>query len=459
MLEQESVTDREVSSSFIERLFLIFVKVFIFTFLLIFFVYVPINFWLGDDLFWANQGAKGGDLLQHYASGVMWEDGKSHDLYRDFKLGDWINQWQRDLWGEQTFGQEERLKNFNYVYCPLTAAMASWLLVFDFGTWMSWAFNLGLIYYIMACLFMIKSLKHLPKTPEPLLMVLLLLSFPSIYYALIPLQNTQLTLLLLVLAGISLNRNSPFIAGIIFSCAFYKPQLMPYFCAFSAIALPWRFAAGLISGNVLWLLLGIIICGWESHQLWWASLKDMTSGVQFQRDGLNQSWRGFILSHFSETNRFILDIISHTISLVLLTLVALVIRLKKSKIAWRPAYTLYICASIWLLASPYVGHYGILLGLPWWFVVLRQNELDANNKYNKWVRYGLAGLFWLISLLSITGQVSGTNLTAPFLTCWVLLSLKFYYNLPETIAEGQRILGIYIKDPLKLIKDYFTDKI
>ena len=410
------------------RILLILAKVAVLICTLIYFIFVCINFWGGSDTRYANGKAKQGDLQQHYAAAVFWSEGKSEALYRGFHLGSWLNDWHEKNWQEPS----DNIQSFNYVYTPLLAAISSWFLFAPWHSLVSSWFNLILLFYLITCGILIFSHRHLKQPVERHLPIFLILGFPSFYYTLIPFQNTTLTLLIVISSGILLDRKAPFLAGLVLSCAFYKPQYMPYFCLFGIFAFPWRFTLALVIGNLAWLGLGILICGIEAHSLWLTSLKDMSSGVQFQRDGLNQSWRGFFLTLLPSSPRIAIDLFSHALGFTTLVITGLLCRLAPTKISWNHSYSLYLCLVVWLLISPYVGHYEILLTVPFWFVIIRHHSISLKAKTI------LICSIWLISMFSITGQTASINITSPLLTAWFIyayLQCLHTDEMPKKIQE------------------------
>ena len=377
--------------------------------LLLFLPAIVYNYGLGTNPCWKSGGLKACDLSQHYAGGQFWKEGRVEDLYRNYQLGDWMTSWQKSI-----VSTEDKLKveRFNYVYSPLVAWFSSIFTGLPFGIWACFWLYLGFAVY--AACYRLMALADPGGCYTTHMPVIWFAGFPSFYFALILGQNTMLTLVILLASGLMLNQNRSWLAGLIMSCAFYKPQLMVYTGFFMLLAGDWRFCAAIGLGSVSWLLLGIWQTGWAAHQLWFESLRHMSSGGQFQKLGLNQSWRGFLLScsggkTWGETPATLLSLLS-------LALPALWIRTGSKKINWQPAYTLYLALTAWLLACPYVGYYELLLGLPWWMVLL------VRFRWNR-IELGLLCLYWLTGALSILGLRMQCSLSAPFLLLWLLGSM------------------------------------
>lgn len=375
-----------------------------------FFAVVGLNWFFGDARHWKDGNIKDGDLVQHYAAGILWKEKNISALYQNYQLGYWINDWRKDL----KLGNP--LQHFNYVYSPIIAWLSSLSIGLPFAVWLKEWFIFSTLLYAIALWLIFRFL--ISQKNKILLPVLLAtIGFPSFYYALIPLQNTTLTLCILCAAAILANRKKEYLAGLALSCAFYKPQFMPYLAFFIFIAGNWKIPLGIVIGSATWLGIGIFICGIEANRLWMQSLLQMIHGKQFILQGLNQSWTGFFSSLFTYASRQEISFASHLLSLILALAAGNLIRFAPKKIEWKPSYTIFAAFTYYLLASTYVGHYEILLGLPWWLIFICHGKWTSQKLI-------LTALFWCISLFSITGLVTGISLTAPFLMLWLFGSLS-----------------------------------
>jgi len=379
--------------------------------LFFFATHVGWKWFAGTQLEWADSGDKSGDLIQHYGAGQLWKEGDLNRLYRGFYLGDWINQWSE----KQGLTHPITIEHFNYVYGPLIAAVAAVFANVPWPLWINcWAAWILICYALAFALFW-QMEPTVRKLGAPA--VFLFFGFPSFYYCFIPLQNGTMTLLILISTGLLLLRNLPFSAGLVLSCLFYKPQLIPYLGFFALVIRQWRFAIGLGAGTVAWILLSFLICGVEANRLWLESLRDMTSGAQFQRNTMNISLRGFLITALPASARTWIDLSSPLIVLAVLGGAGWKIhRLARSIDWWRPQHSLYAGLIALTLAMPYTGHYEILLGLPWWLVYLSQPRLS---------RWGiaLACFYWLISLTSISGTSLTVSITSLFTLAFLIGSL------------------------------------
>ena len=378
---------------------------------------------------------KGGDLAQHYVAGKLWGEGEQAKLYSGYHLGDAINQWVLTLRPDS----EPSIKQFNYVYSPFIAWCAAKLTFTSYSTWIyGWLF-LMLFSYVAGAIFLIKSLPSLQL--QPISTIFLLLGFPSFYYGLVPFQNAALTFMIIAASGFLLTKNQNYLAGLVMSCAFYKPQIMPYLALFIFISGNLKFCITLFSGNLAFLGIGILICGWDIHLQWFQSLANMAGGGQFEQVGLNQSLFGFLksLQLSSEPVRFLLieflieisfhQLFAMSLHLVGLTCIVLFAwKLRAETAGASRAYPLYMGMLAWVLFSPYVARYDLLVLVPLWLLFSMRSS-DGNLK-----EISLLLTFWFISLLSVTGGVkdlslfgiplTGLSITSLLLLIWMFVAMR-----------------------------------
>jgi hypothetical protein len=81
----------------------------------------------GTTLTYADEVLIGGDLAQHYVAGLMWNENRSADLYRNFEFSRRFIQWRDSLPVKAKFGILPN--SFNYVYSPFIARVALPLLI------------------------------------------------------------------------------------------------------------------------------------------------------------------------------------------------------------------------------------------------------------------------------------------------------------------------------------------
>lgn len=365
--------------------------------------------------FWASGDTVSGDLIQHYAAGRFWNEERTGDLYQGYAVGQWITDYHQAIKADSSY----QVVQFNYVYSPLIAWVSGLVSHWPFVVWTaSW---LVLMLFFYGCALWLLNVGGSLEKRLSFIDVLACLGFPALFYTMVPLQNTTMTLAIATGSALLWNRNMPLLAGLILSCASYKPQLMPLLVLFFVCLGFWRMATGLILGNVLWLALGLVICGWESYLGWLESLRNMADGTQFQRAGLNQSWRGMIETLAPHAPPLLR---SGAFAILALASLAAVWKLTLDHQRRNTPHSdvLWIGLTLWLIISPYVGHYELLLGLPWWLRIWQ----SPSGPY-PWARRLLLGMYWLTSLISVLGLLTWggwtLNISAPLLTVWLLGSL------------------------------------
>lgn len=369
-------------------------------------------FFQGSSENWESGQFKCLDLYQHYAAGNLWDRTDPEPLYRGFQLGEWINH-QMDLAGEME--EREPIESFNYVYPPLIAAIAAWGTHVPFSTWIYGWLGFNVLAYGLSGLLLIRCL-DLKETNHMDLVVLAWIGFSSFYYAVIPGQNTVLSLLIAAASGFLLARQKPILAGIVFSCVFYKPQFMPFVGLTALLCGQWRFLAALIAGNMAWLTVGLTVCGWKTYLLWLESLGNMDTGSQFEKPGLNQSWRGLLLEINGESTLWI-RLLSLVLPLLFCALVAWGWHRRTGIMSLRRLeLPLFAALAVMLVSSPYIGHYDLLLGIPFWFAVF------ASGPTSPFTRAAQI-LFWFTAFLCGASMFLEFPLGALPLTLWVLVLL------------------------------------
>jgi hypothetical protein len=380
------------------------------------------NHAFGTRTTWAWGGIKCGDLVQHYGAGLLWKEERTQELYRGFALGDFLNAWKNEIDPTPRKGGIER---FNYVYAPLVAWASALGTQWSYATWVSLWIPLCLAAFLGSYAWLRGV--ELSTFPLEFVPLLLFFGFPSFYFALIPGQNTPLTLFIACAATWCLARRSPWIAGLVFSCAFYKPQLMPSVFLFMLAAGQWRFALALAWGNLLWLVLGLGLCGFPAHAAWIESLRDMSAGLQFQKPGMNQSWTGLV-SLFQPDSPGLRTAASLVFGLGVPGAAGWFFR--KSILSRDPraaVWAVMAALAVGLVASPYLGYYEVLLGLPWAWVTTRR---DPGTRGIVW-----AVVFWLISWVAVGGVVWTFPLAAPLLAVWLLVTFRVFSGKQSPLPD------------------------
>lgn len=378
----------------------------------LFIAFLGWNWFCGTGDQWASGGPKGGDLAQHYAAAHFWNEGNYTGLYRGFQLGDWMNGWYRD----SGLNAKPTMARFNYIYSPFIAWTSAQLDGLSYSSWLrSWAvFNI--LCYLAAFAVLLRAFPLLRTHRFTWFWVWI--GFPSFYFNFIPLQNVTLTLLILASAAWVRNLHRPLFAGLILGCTFYKPQIGPFFLLFFLLAREWRIAAGIALSGAFWGLLGLAVCGWESHRLWLEALRDMSSGLQYQVDSLNISLRGALLSCLpSGTSRTALDLAGSLLGLVILVLTALAGRKRVLASAMEPGALIFLAVIPWLLASPYTSYYELLLALPWCLLVIAPRWPESRS-------VALLVSFFLLSFLTLLGTATTFAPVGFVILLWAVFSWK-----------------------------------
>lgn len=367
---------------------------------------------------WAWGGIKCGDLVQHYTGGLMWKEGRVEDLYRGFHLGGYLAEWRR---GVDPASSQAATDNFNYVYSPLNAALSAWATRWDYAAWAgAW---LGLLLGAHAATYLFLRRADPGVFTPDFDRLVLFFGFPSFYFALVPGQNTALTLWITAGSVWCLARGRPVLAGIVFSCACYKPQLMPAVAVFMAAAGHWRFVFALVAGNLAWLGAGLLVCGWEAHRLWLLSLSDMASGVQFQKPGMNSAWTGLFFGLFPG-HKALVGAGGLALSLAAPAAVGWWLRRRSGGGPWSATWSLPLALTVWLASASYVGYYEVLLGVPWWLGCIAWRRPGPRH-------LALLALFWLCAWLAVSGPFLRVSPAAPFLTLWAVASLRAFLPSPQ----------------------------
>lgn len=347
-----------------------------------------------------------GDLYQHHAAGEMWAAGETRGLYRDNLLGARIDAWQQDRFPGQS---PEPRTHFNYLYPPLCAVLASSAAGLPFGIW-AWAW---LLFSLAACAAAFGwSVLAFPDSLKNPLVLLAVLAFPPLHYALYIGQLTPLTWLIVAGACGLLARNRPVLAGCAASLLFYKPQLLPWLGLFMLVAGSRRFVAGAVAGSIFWLGVGVALAGFQAHLDWLACLRDMAGGIQYTRPGVNLSLRG-MLEHSTGGGTW-----TGGLALVagLAALIWAALRHRRSAGTASPASALALGTAVCQVFSPYVCHYDYLLLLPWMMAAR-----EPSNGHGPVVSLFL---LWLAGLLSISGLLWEWPYAGLLLLPWLAWTLR-----------------------------------
>jgi hypothetical protein len=347
-----------------------------------------------------------GDLYQHHAAGELWRADRGHDLYRGNILGRQIDTWQQSRFPDPTLAPRTQ---FNYLYPPLCAVLASTASSWSFPTWSRVWLAFSIAATLIGVCWIFQTFPRSWKNPFAILAVI---AFPPMHYALYIGQVTPLTLLILAGAGRLLGLGKPVLAGCAASLLFYKPQLLPWLGLFMLLAGSWRFVAATVAGSLFWLGLGIGLAGFPAHLDWLACLRDMAGGVQFTRPGVNLSLRGMAEFASGGPGPWI-DGVSLPLGIGLLSWLAN----RHRRLSGNPAAALALGVAACQVVSPYVCHYDYLLLLPWMLASLETTQKPLA---------GIASLafLWLAGLLSIAGLVYGLPFAGILLMLWLAWTMQ-----------------------------------
>jgi len=349
-----------------------------------------------------------GDLYQHHAAGEMWAAGDTRGLYRDSTLGVRVDAWQKARFPDNSLEPRSR---FNYLYPPLCAVLAASAAGISFGTW-AWAW-LGFSLAACAAAFVF-SVRAFPDALKNPLVLLAVIAFPPLHYALYIGQLTPLTWMIVAGACWLLARNRPILAGCAASLLFYKPQLLPWLGLFMLLAGSWRFVAAAAAGSLFWLGAGVALAGVQAHLDWLACLRDMAEGIQFTRPGVNLSLRG-MLEYYTGGGTWAGGT-ALAAGLAGLVWVAWRHRRLSGTASSAAASALALGTAVCQVFSPYVCHYDYLLLLPW--MMAAQGPVAGRGPQT-----GPLFLLWLAGLLSISGLLWGWPYSGLLLLPWLAWTL------------------------------------
>lgn len=379
---------------------------------LFFFLLVSVHWIRGTSLTYENDQLKGGDLTQHYVAGLLWKEGRSADLYRDFRFSNRFIEWIASL--PVKVAMDIRPDSFNYVYPPLVARIASFFTRWSFSAWLWISLAFMACSSILAwCLLGRLETGLNPRRYEDWG---LLLSYPCLWLTLIPHQNATLTLFLASLGAFLSARGFPFSAGAVLACAFYKPHFVLALGLIVLAAGRIRLFLGMASGTALILGAQLYLFGWDLNRGWVASMNTSLGGGQFQWAGLNQTWRGWALSLPGLTGPAGAWS-TLALSIALCILAGWWLRKLERSGALRPGHLLILAVALWTVVSPYAAYYDFLLLVGLWAATCRVLPDSPRNLL-------LCFLGWVVALGCVSGEMDVAWLTAPLVTLWLVLAIR-----------------------------------
>ena len=373
--------------------------------------YLLASFYLALPAQWIPGSDLGGDLKQFYAAGEMLQREGYHVLYRDYHFG-------RELYRcfeREEYEQGKELERFNFRYSPLFAWLPEQLLVVPYALWVKSWFWISL-FCAMAALWLL--VRGLASPAQPMACVWpLLLSFAPLTYTLGLGQNTCLTFLILCGGCYLLRNGCDLAAGLVFSCTFYKPQFMV--CGFLLMLLAGqrRFCAGLAVGGLLWTLLSLWLCGWASHLDWMHSLWEILRGRQSDEMATNIPWKGFVLTVLPVQWQGVGMVFSNALALTALAWLVWRLRSLQGLAGWSADRSLALVVVWWLIFTPHVKSYELVLGLAWW--IYFQRIAVPRGTLLFW-----SGFFWFCGLLALTARHWQVSLVAVPLSVWLVATVE-----------------------------------
>jgi hypothetical protein len=347
---------------------------------------------------WEEGRDGGGDLKQHYTVGRMLESSPDYrPIYRDFVFSQEVTR----LFSREAYDEGRYLDRHNYRYGPLVAWFSWKLLTVPYPWWLA-----GWLVFSCACAGI--SWILLRGCAKVRSGSVLFFSFPPLLYGLSIFQNHLLTLVIAASVLFLLAQTRPFLAGLVFGClAAYKPQLLPYVAGLMLLAGQWRFFGGAALTGAAWVILSLLLCGWEAHLLWWESLQEIFQGIQGDEMQTNASWKGFVLTVFPEGLQSVGSLLTGLLGLS--AAAALVGASCRGRIRLGAVEYFSLALGWWLLFTPHVKAYELVLALPLWLLLRREKETG----FDAW---GLS--LWLIGLAAAACRFLDFSPAAPLLTVW-----------------------------------------
>lgn len=318
-------------------------------------------FWFGGTSITYPGGIlKAGDLGQHYVAGLMWNEDRSEDLYRNFEFSKRLAQWRESLSKKEGW---EKGSPSNYVYSPIVVRIAALFSHKDISLWI-WAWFSIMISTTILGWFLLSRMASGIRF-NCFNDWLLLFSFPGIWYAFVANQNSTISFFLISAASLLAAKGFSYTAGAVIACIFYKSQIVFGIGLIMLIARHFRFSIGLISISTALLGIQLLVFGPDLLYAWLQSMRMSMEGKQFVQVGLNQSLRGWLLALFGSRNHY-LSWITLSISIALLVTAGVWLRKLEKKKFWQPGFSLLVASALWTVASPYTAHYDFMLILGLW---------------------------------------------------------------------------------------------
>jgi len=362
---------------------------------------------------------RGGDLKQHYAVALMLEEGNGDylPLYHGFVFSEEITK----IFNHDLYLQQKYLDRHNYRYSPLIAWLSWKLAAIPYDFWVRAWGALSLV--LAGASFLILRRTEMPTGrgcslfPE----ALFFLGFPPLLYAFSIYQNAPLTLFIASVSAWLLKTGRPWIAGLVFGSICYKPQLMPYIAGIMLLCGQWRFAVATGLSTAFWLGIGVLVCGVQSHLYWCDSLLEIIHGLQGDEMQTNMPWKGFVLTVFPPSLQAVGLLLANGLGICLLGALVYFVHRAPKHPDWQPHHILYLALFWWLLFTPHVKAYEMVLALPLMMVLIRVRPPRSG------LALGALGLLYFSGFAVSACRFMGFSPGAPLVTIAGIMALAVFW--------------------------------
>lgn len=346
----------------------------------------------------------GGDMKQHWTAARMVEEAGFPWLYRDFHFSREIT---RDF-HEDNFDHGRFLDRHDYRYGPIVAWVAWQLRGLPYAAWLALWLALSLACLASGWWWLRRTWPSLTTGPGGWLA---LAAFPPTLYAFSIYQNAPLTFGILSPALLLAAHGCAAGSGALLACLHYKPQLLVFLFAGLLMAREWKAALALAAVSLVFLLCGLLAAGWEAHLAWVESLVAIMRGLQGDEMATNVPWRGFLATTLPTLSPTSVSLLAH--GLLLASGAALFLWLQRDRDRGTPPSLPEVVAAAlgwWLVFSPHVKPYDLLLAFPATIVLLAR----SGGRHAVWIWSAL----WTAGCLAVFARLIGPSLAAVPLTVW-----------------------------------------
>ncbi|MFQ3670351.1 MAG: glycosyltransferase family 87 protein [Verrucomicrobiia bacterium] len=351
----------------------------------------------------------GGDMKQHWTAARMVAETGFPSLYRDFAFSREIT---RDFHADN-YAAGQFLDRHDYRYGPLVAWVAWFLRPLPYSLWLAGWFFLSLALTIAGWWCLRKTWPQQTSGPGSWIA---LAAFPPTLYAFSIYQNAPLTFGIICPSLLLASHGFAGWSGALLACAHYKPQILAFLFAGLLMARQWRAAILMATVSAALLILGLALAGWEAHHAWVESLLNIMQGRQGDEMATNIPWRGFLATCLPHLAPATVSQLSN--GLLLISAAALFAWFQRERSHHRNVRledALAVTIGWWLVFSPHVKPYDLLLAFPATVVLLNRSA----NRHASWAWITL----WTAAFLGVFARLIGPSLAALPLTVWWILLL------------------------------------